>query len=209
MHRLSLAVWLAFTALTAAAEEPLLFEEHIRPILKAHCLDCHGATEELEGSLDLRLVRLMQTGGDSGPALVAGDAAGSLILARIRSGEMPPGDAKMPAEETELLARWIASGAATKRPEPTSIGPGLGISPEERAFWAFQPIERPEVPAGGDAASPIDRLLSAASGEPSAELPSPADRRTLVQRATSRSCRSFAMRSRSSDVPTFSSWSVV
>ena len=183
MHRFSLAAWLVFTAFTAAAEEPLVFEEHIRPILKAHCLDCHGATEELEGSLDLRLVRLIQAGGDSGPALVAGDAEGSLILERIRSGEMPPGDAKMPAEETELLARWIASGAATKRPEPASIGPGLGISQEERAFWAFQPIERPEVPAGGDAASPIDQLLSVSSDEPSVELPSPADRRTLVQRA--------------------------
>ena len=183
MHRFSLAAWLVFTAFTAAAEEPLVFEEHIRPILKAHCLDCHGATEELEGSLDLRLVRLIQAGGDSGPALVAGDAEGSLILERIRSGEMPPGDAKMPAEETELLARWIASGAATKRPEPESIGPGLGISPEERAFWAFQPIVRPEVPAGGDAASPIDQLLSASSDEPPAELPSLADRRTLVQRA--------------------------
>ena len=97
MHRFSLAAWLVFTAFTAAAEEPLVFEEHIRPILKAHCLDCHGATEELEGSLDLRLVRLIQAGGDSGPALVAGDAEGSLILERIRSGEMPPGDAKMPA----------------------------------------------------------------------------------------------------------------
>ena len=184
MHRPPIAAWLVFTALTAAAEEPLVFEEHIRPILKAHCLDCHGATDELEGGLDLRLVRLMQAGGDSGPALVAGDTEGSLILERIRSGEMPPGDAKMPAEETELFARWIALGAATRRPEPESIGTGLGITPEERAFWSFQPIVRPELLAAADSATPpIDQLLWGASGEPPAELPSPADRRTLVQRA--------------------------
>ena len=188
MPRFLLAAWLACFCLSTAADEPPVFEEHIRPILKAHCFDCHGATDELEGALDLRLVRLMQAGGDSGPALLPGDAAGSLLLERVRSGEMPPGEATVSAEELDVLARWIAAGAPTKRPEPESLGPGLGITPEERAFWAFQPIVRPEVTAAGDPAmSPIDQLLLA---EPSldaprtaATLPTPADRRTLVQRA--------------------------
>ena len=57
----------------AGAEAPeLSYEKDIRPIFRAHCYDCHGATEELEGGLDLRLVRSMQTGGDSGPAVVPG-----------------------------------------------------------------------------------------------------------------------------------------
>ena len=133
------------TLSSAGDSESLTYEEHIRPILRAHCFDCHGATDEVEGSLDLRLVRFMTAGGDSGPAIVAGDPAASLLLERILSGEMPPGEARVPDEEIDLFERWIAGGAATVRPEPDEIGPGLGITPEERAFWSFQPIQRPEI----------------------------------------------------------------
>jgi mono/diheme cytochrome c family protein len=165
-----------------ADESQLFFEEHIRPILKAHCLGCHGATEELEGGLDLRLVRLMTAGGESGPAIASGDPDGSLLLQRIRSGEMPPGDAKVSPEELDTLSRWVASGAATKRPEPEDVGPGLGITPEERAFWAFQPIARADLPADNAAVSPIDLLLTEAAS-PDRGSPALADRRTLVIRA--------------------------
>ena len=43
---------------SAVAAEPLTFEQDIRPILRAHCYDCHGATQDVQGGLDLRLVRL-------------------------------------------------------------------------------------------------------------------------------------------------------
>ena len=38
------------------------FERHVRPILKAHCLECHGEGEEIEGGLDLRLRRFILIG---------------------------------------------------------------------------------------------------------------------------------------------------
>jgi len=180
--QLALGVTASRAADTAPAAPPLdlTFEEHVRPLLKAHCLDCHGATEEREGGLDLRLVRLMTAGGDSGPALVPGDAAASLLLARVRSGEMPPGEKKMSALEQDLLARWIAAGAPTKRPEPEALPAGLSITPEERAFWAFQPVRRPAVPADAvQPRTPIDALVFGAA-EP---LPAEAGRRTLVTRA--------------------------
>ncbi len=170
-----IAAWLTALALTAAAEEPPSFEEHIRPILKAHCFDCHGATDELEGSLDLRLVRLMHQGGDSGPAIAPGDTENSLLLERVRAGEMPPGDAKVSDDELAILTRWVAAGAPTKRPEPETLPSGLGITPEERAFWAFQRIVRP----GGS----LDELAAAGRPTPADAAPLQADRRTLVQRA--------------------------
>ena len=45
--------------------QTLTFEQHVRPLFKAACFQCHGE--------DLQLVRLMETGGDSGPAVVPGD----------------------------------------------------------------------------------------------------------------------------------------
>lgn len=164
---------------------PLTFEQHIRPILRAHCLDCHGAVDEKQAGLDLRQVRLQQQGGDSGPALIPGNPGESLLLQRARAGEMPPGDAKLSPQEIELLERWIAQGAPTARPEPESIGPGLGITPEERSWWAFQPIVRPEAPMDPQAErvrTPIDALLREAMPEGLTFSPD-ADRRTLLQRA--------------------------
>ena len=60
---------------SSLAAEPLTFEQDVRPVFKAYCLDCHGGGEKLAGKLDLRLRRFAVRGGSSGPAVVAGDAA--------------------------------------------------------------------------------------------------------------------------------------
>src|SRR6266568_3754364 len=74
-------------AVATAADLPT-FEREVRPILKTYCLDCHGGGEKLQGNLDLRLRRFAVKGGDGGPAIVPGDAAGSLIVERMKAGEM-------------------------------------------------------------------------------------------------------------------------
>ena len=63
--------------------EPPLFETHVRPILKAHCWQCHGEEDELKGALDARLARFLAKGGDSGPAIVPGDHDESLLYQRV------------------------------------------------------------------------------------------------------------------------------
>ncbi len=146
----------------AAANPPLTFERDIRSIFRAHCLDCHGAAESIEGNLDLRLVRFMQKGGDSGAAIVSGKPHESLLIERIKSGDMPPGEGKVSAAELKQLEDWIAAGAPTARPEPEKLGPGLPILPEEREWWSFRPIVRPEVavhPKESRVRTPVDALL--------------------------------------------------
>ena len=78
------------------------FEKDVRPILKAHCFHCHGEEEELGGGLDLRLKRLMLTGGESGPAIVAGQPDGSLLVDYLTSGLMPPEDVAVRPTEDEI-----------------------------------------------------------------------------------------------------------
>jgi mono/diheme cytochrome c family protein len=103
------------TAPAGAGDEPTQFEAKIRPILKAHCWQCHGEAQELKGGIDVRLVRFLLKGGDTGAAVVPGDHAASLLYQRIAAGEMPPGDKKVSPEELEQIARWIDSGATTRR----------------------------------------------------------------------------------------------
>ena len=173
---------------SAVAAEPLTFEQDIRPILRAHCYDCHGATQDVQGGLDLRLVRFMAEGGDQGPAIVPGSPDASLLLARIKQGEMPPNGGHVTDDEIATIEAWIAGGASTARPEPAELDPGIGITPEERAFWSFQPVRRPPVPAtqhtgdGESIRTPIDAFIQAAM--PTGLTFSPdADRATLIRRA--------------------------
>src|ERR1044072_2182238 len=106
--------WLPMFSATVASAAPT-FEKDIRPILKAHCFDCHGEGDKLRGGLDLRLRRLMLKGGDEGPVIVPGKPEKSLLFKMVESGEMPKRDKKLTREEVHLLKQWIASGAKTAR----------------------------------------------------------------------------------------------
>src|SRR5262249_26220168 len=91
----------------------IIFEDQIRPILKAHCFECHGEGKKLKGGLDVRLRRLVEKGGESGPALKVGKHQDSLLFKRVASKEMPPGKKKLTADEIALIGRWIDEGANT------------------------------------------------------------------------------------------------
>src|SRR5437899_1167399 len=117
---------LLWSAQRAAAQTPT-FEQHVRPILKAHCLECHGDSKKLRGGLDLRLARLLREGGDTGAAVVAGQPQNSLLLKRVVSQEMPPGKKKLSPAEIDLLKRWISAGAKAARPEPENLAAGFHI----------------------------------------------------------------------------------
>jgi hypothetical protein len=167
--------------------EQISFENHIRPLLKAHCFECHGEGKRLKGGLDVRLRRFLLKGGDSGPAIVAGKTDGSLLFDKIASQEMPPGKKKLGRAEVALIGRWISEGARTSRPEPEHIAAGVHITEEERGFWSFQPIRRPQPPRtmyAGAVRTPIDTFILAKLEEKGLSLSPEADRRTLIRRAT-------------------------
>jgi mono/diheme cytochrome c family protein len=171
-----------------ATDSPPTFETHARPILKAYCFQCHGEQGKTESGLDLRLRRLAVAGGESGPAVVPGKPGESLMLERIRSGEMPPGkDAKKPTpEQIASLEQWISTGAATARIEPEKIDAGFLITEDDRRHWSFQSIGRPEVPTVKHAEmvrTPIDAFLLHELEQRGTAFSPDADRRTLVRRA--------------------------
>src|SRR5204863_900051 len=154
--RCAIASLLVGSGLAFGASAPLTFEKDIRPILKAHCFECHGEGEKLKGGLDVRLRRLLIKGGEDGAVIVPGTPEKSLLFKLVHSGEMPKREKKLTREEVALIKEWIAAGAKTARPEPTEIAKG-GITEEERAFWSVQPIRRPAIPR----TKPKDRARTA------------------------------------------------
>ncbi|MBL9176242.1 MAG: hypothetical protein JNL10_22050 [Verrucomicrobiales bacterium] len=117
--------------------DPVDFYREIVPILQGNCLPCHNKTTT-KADLLLETPADMLKGGESGPAVVPGNASESLLFqlaAHRQKPRMPPKDNKVNAvnlspTELGLLALWIDQGAkATGRAEEhiqwKSLPPGL------------------------------------------------------------------------------------
>ncbi len=106
-------------SMARAAEERRLdpamadyFELKVRPVLAAHCWECHGPIKQKSGlRLDSREAILK--GGETGPALVAGKPQSSLLVEAIGyegSVQMPP-RRKLAKAEIDALTAWVKQGA--------------------------------------------------------------------------------------------------
>ena len=138
------------------------FERDIRPLLAAHCLDCHGQETQEQG-LSLATVSAMLQGGESGPAIVRGDPRVSLLISMIESGEMPP-DQEEPLDPIELakLRQWIAAGSPSDERILDPRARRILVSDADRAHWAFEKPDKPAVPELNDNArlrTPIDHFV--------------------------------------------------
>src|SRR5262249_6253994 len=93
---------------------------------------------------------------------------------------------KLSKEDRDIIARWIDAGAPTRDAEPVTIGNGFYIAPQERAFWSFQPIRKPDVPqvrGQQRVRTPIDGFLLQKLEEQGLSFSPEAERRTLIRRA--------------------------
>ncbi|MFM2167120.1 MAG: hypothetical protein RIS79_1491 [Verrucomicrobiota bacterium] len=165
----SVPVWAAGPALT--------FEKDVRPILKANCFHCHGEEGETKGGLDVRLARFLQKGGETGPAIIPGDAAKSHLIELVKAGEMPKGKNKLKERDIAILEQWIANGAKTARPEPEMLGPEHAFTDEERAWWSLQPVSRPTRKS-------LDAFIEAKLTEKGLSFSREADPATFIRRAS-------------------------
>src|SRR5262245_40122063 len=146
------------------------FEKKVRPVLIEHCYPCHSEEarkeKKLRGGLLLDSAAGVRKGGASGPALVPGKPAESLILRALRHDgdlKMPP-RGKLPAAVVADLERWVARGAPDPRDgKPVVVAKGIDIT-AARKRWAFRPLPAVKPPAlkdGSRARNPVDRFLLA------------------------------------------------
>jgi hypothetical protein len=175
------------------AEAIEFFEKQVRPVLIERCYECHsGKTEEPKGNLRLDSRAALLAGGDTGPAIIPGDAKGSLLIDAVNYGdlyEMPP-KSKLPAKEIAALTRWVELGA------PWPGGDAATVATQEDAFdlekrrashWCWQPIERHTPPSVKDNAWPrdaLDRFILARLENAGLSPADQADRATWLRRVT-------------------------
>ena len=196
--RMRLTVLVFLIGMTAASAQPATdhFEKKVRPLLIEKCISCHGP-EKQKGGLRLDSRAGLLTGGDRGAAVVPSKPGESLLMHTLaHDGEvkMPPKN-KLSATEIAAVREWVQAGAPWPNSEttqakapPISKAAPREFTPEERKYWAFQPVTRPIAPAVRDAEgsvrNDIDRFLLAKLQEKGLSFAAPADKRTLIRRVT-------------------------
>ncbi len=182
-----LVVVLCVVAVQAArAADPVtdtdLFETKIRPVLVDVCFKCHGS-EKVSGGLRVDSREALLKGGDLGASIVPSKPNESTLLKAIRHEDkdfkMPP-DKKLPDETIAAFETWIAGGA---------VWPANKAGPfEVKRHWAFQPIMRPAAPDISNfqfqISNPVDAFVLQKLDAVGLTLSPPADRHTLLRRAT-------------------------
>ncbi len=186
-----------------AADEKQIdfFERRVRPVLAENCFGCHGPEKQKSG---MRLDSLagVLAGGESGPALVPGDPGKSRIVLAIGYGDadlrMPPSK-KLGERQIQDITRWVKMGAPWPPTSPAGSSSNSEAKPsrsprkpivvtdEDRAWWAFRPVQRPVPPAVKADAWPahsLDRFILARLEAERLEPSPPASRRELIRRAS-------------------------
>src|SRR5579862_6268014 len=159
-----------------------VFEKKIRPILTERCFACHSVkAEKLKGGLLLDSRDGALKGGDSGPAIVAGEPRKSLLVKAVRWVDDDP-KMRLSDEQVADLESWIQKGAVWPADGPAAASgrpkKQVGLTIEEgRAFWAYR---APQLPADAD----IDHLILARLSAQNLKPGPAADRATLLRRVT-------------------------
>ena len=158
------------------------FENRIRPLLVERCFECH-AGDNTEGGLRLDADSLTSKGGDSGPAVVAGQPEKSLLVAAIRYEEleMPP-DEPLSSQEKTDIEQWIRDGAYWPAREGSSTEQA---ELEVADWWAAEPLapgQVPQAPATVNSRQPIDRYIDRRLEEAGLHRAPVADRSRQIRR---------------------------
>ena len=158
--------------LANAADDKVVFNRDVRPILSQHCFACHGFdAHERKGKLRLDIAADAFKGGESGiPAIVPGKPEKSELWQRIISKDpdevMPPSDfhKDLTTEQKQILKNWITQGA------------------EYQDHWAFIPPEKPTIPEAREHKNPIDHFIAKRLKKENLQFSPRAEPHTLLRR---------------------------
>ncbi|HYM13265.1 MAG TPA: DUF1553 domain-containing protein [Bryobacterales bacterium] len=170
-----------------AADAREFFELKVRPVLAKNCFACH--TSARMGGLEMKSRESLLQGGKDGPVIVPGEPDKSLLIQAVEQTharlKMPPGG-KLKDEEIQDLIAWVKNGAVWPEGGPAITPSVPAITAKQRAYWAFQPVRKPALPAVKDKSwpqAPIDYFILSALEKRGLQPNKPAGKRTLIRRA--------------------------
>ena len=147
-----MAVGISFVAEASAQQKPLDFAHQIAPILKQHCIDCHGG-EHAKGGFSLNTRELFLEDEMAIPGKPAESHFLELVTSDDPDAQMPPkGKPRVSAEQVALLKAWVSDGM--KWDAGFTFAPKMYEPP-------LRP-RRPELPPVVEGrANPVDRIVDA------------------------------------------------
>ena len=173
--------FLALLTLACLALQPLYaqtpddFSHAVLPVLKTHCVPCHGG-REAKGSFSLNTRELLISSGH----VVAGRPADSRLIEVITSSDkeqqMPPADRpRLSEKEQQILTRWIETGVEWE--------PGFSFAPV-----AWEPPLKPRLPdlppAFAGREHPVDRILDKSLADRGLSTPAPVTDAEFLRRVS-------------------------
>jgi hypothetical protein len=169
------------------------FKEQVHPLLKAHCIKCHGG-EKTKGGFMLTTRDSLLKGGDNGAAVDTATPAKSRLLEmlsyRDADHEMPPAG-KRPQAEIDIIRKWLEMGAPYDPSlEQTPGAPAhvqASTALEDRAdWWAYKPVRADAPPQVADPTwqkNPVDAFLAKQHSQKNLRPNPPASKEQLIRRA--------------------------
>jgi hypothetical protein len=149
------------------------YAREIQPLLHDKCGGCHGKNSP-KADLSVMTRADLLKGGKSGPAIIPGSSASSLLLFRV-TGEKPPqmplGGKPLSPGEIAILRTWIDSGAVWNEPASSKWAPTLAP-------------HRPTVPETGtpQLQHPVDRFIAEYFKQHQLTFPAPVNDALFVRR---------------------------
>jgi WD40 repeat protein len=163
------------------ADSRTTYRDHVLPILRKHCLNCHNA-DKAKSDLDVSSYAKLMAGGASGEAIKPGSPDQSLLFRLVSQQDEPkmPPKGEVAAADLAIIKKWIEQGAAetaagaariaTRKvdidPVTVTLGKPSGPPPMPRSLPAVA-LERTSRahPVTALAASPWAPLLAVAGHE--------------------------------------------
>ena len=183
LPKLGILICLIWQGFDVAANEALLFQQKVAPILEAHCLRCHYPGNE-KGDISLATPDDLRSGGHLD--LRKGYQAYLLDLVQAspkgKPPEMPNEAEPLSRDQVDILRQWVIQGA------PWPEDQVLKESSQSDAYgWAFQPLKHGEIPSIPEApvewqSNPVDAFIYETLKEKGLSHSPQADRKTLIRR---------------------------